>query len=101
MTLSRKKKWKETEKEIAKLIGGKTTKASGSGYTKGDIRTDLLFVEVKQTNAKSFRVTDQLMNKLDKDSFGSNKIPVICVQLGTGRTFYVLPDYSFEELICY
>lgn len=101
MTLgSKKKKWQKHEKQISEIIDGKLTKGSGAGYTKGDIQSEDLFVECKQTNAKSFRVTEQLINKLEKDSFGSKKIPCICVQLGNKRTFYVLPDYVFEELVC-
>ena len=100
MTLgTKKKRWQKQEQEVADKLKGKKTKQSGAGYTKGDVQTDLLFIECKKTTAKSFRVTEQLMNKLDKDSFGTHKIPCICVELGNGRMVYVLPDYAFETFV--
>jgi hypothetical protein len=100
MTLgSKEKKWQKQEKEIAGKMKGKRTKQSGGGYQKGDVKSDKFIIECKCTKFKSFSITERLLDKLEKDSFGSEKVPVICIDLEDGkRRFWVLTDDAFEKV---
>lgn len=98
---SKKHRWQKQEQEIADKLKGKRTKQSGGGYTKGDVISDLFLIECKSTKGRSFRITNQLLDKLDKDAFGSSKIPIMFVELEHGkRKFYVISDCYFEKLVC-
>ena len=91
---SKKKRWQKQEKEVAEKIKGRRTKGSGAGWTKGDVRSDKFIVEAKSTKHKSFRITIDLIEKLEADAFGSDKIPIFAIELENGRKkcYVVLED---------
>jgi len=103
MVLGSKKnvRWEKQEKEIADRIGGKISKASGASYQKADVRKfNVVRVECKSTSKKSFRVDEKMIDKLERDCFGSNEIPVIAVEILNGRRkCYVIPDYVLDFLL--
>lgn len=70
------------EREIAKRIGGKTTKASGAQGEKGDARVrGLVRVEAKATSRKSFSVTAAMIDKIEAAGLGAGELPYIEVEL--------------------
>lgn len=97
---SKKKEWQKHEEKVAiHLKGGKRVKGSGAGNVKGDIRSDKFIVECKSTKFKSFSITERLLEKLEEDSFGADKIPILSIELENGkRKFYVITEDAFEEL---
>ena len=104
MALGSKKniRWKKQEKEIADKIGGKVSKASGAGgYQKADVRKfGVVRIECKSTSKKSFRVDEKMIDKLERDCFGANEIPIIAIEILSGkRKCYVIRDYVLDFLL--
>jgi hypothetical protein len=103
MALGSKKdkfRWQKQEKEIAEKMKGKRTKGSGAGYTKGDVINHVFRVECKTTKFKSFSITERLLDKLDEDNFGSDKIPIMAIELENGkRKCYVLTDHALDLIL--
>lgn len=92
------------EKEVAKRIGGRTTKASGASYEKGDARRKgFVRVECKCTSNKSFSITREMIEKIENAALGSGEIPVIEIELlgPDGRPQHkvaVVPSWALESL---
>ncbi len=92
------------EKEAAELIRGRTTPGSGAGHQKGDARRrKLVRVECKATTNASFRVTEEVIQKLQAAVFGADEVPVIEVEINVGKKnwnrFYVVPDVAMDDLL--
>ncbi len=93
------------EREAAKIIRGRTTPGSGSGYQGADARhRGLVRVECKSTTAKSFSVTTATIDNLEAATFGSGEIPVIQVDMlkKTGkldRRVYIGPAWARDGLL--
>ena len=97
-----KKKANKAEKIMAKKLGGIPQPLSGaiSGY-KGDIKTKKHLFDLKQTEAKSFRVTLKDLDKIEKEANGLGKIPILLVDFEKykNRKFVVLNLNDWEDLI--
>lgn len=88
------------EAEAAARIGGRTTKGSGSGNEKGDARAyKLVRVECKTTKHKSFRVTTDIIRKLEEAVAGADEIPVLEVELELKHRVYVVPAWAMELML--
>lgn len=90
------------EQETADRLGGRVTKASGSGlFEKGDVRVKgLARVECKTTKNSSFSVTDKIIDKIENQALAAGEIPVIEIDIRNGeRGVYVLPKWALEGLI--
>ncbi len=93
------------EKAAADLIGGRTTPGSGNGYQKGDARRRrLVRIECKCTSHASFRVTREIMDKLQEGVFGSGEVPILQVDMldfdgEKNDRFYVLSEWAMEDLL--
>ena len=96
---------REQEKAAADLIGGRVTPGSGNGYQKGDARRrKLVRVECKCTSHISFRVTREMMDKLQEGVFGSGEVPVLQVDMldvdgDRHDRFYVISEWAMEDLL--
>ena len=91
---------KQQEKELAARFKGRTTANSGAGYKKADVHADLVIIEAKTTKNKSFSITSKMIDKLESDTLGSDKIPVIAVELELGKKkVYVIPDWAIELVL--
>lgn len=92
------------EKQVASLLGGKTTPGSGSKSLKGDVRVKgVARIECKTTSKKSFSVTTEMFHKLEEASAGSGEFPAMVVEFndGAGRPIMqlaVVPLYVLERL---
>lgn len=92
---------KKQEQEAAERFGGRVSKASGAAYQKADVRTyGVVRVEAKTTKHASFRVTVEMIEKLEADAFGADEIPLLEVELMLGKKkVYVVPDWAVEMLV--
>ena len=92
---------KEQEKKTAKRFWGKVNKQSGGGYQKADVRSyNLVRVECKTTKHSSFRVTLDMIEKLEEDTFGADEIPCMEIELQLGKKkVYVIPDWAIELIL--
>lgn len=92
------------ERELAGLLGGRVTRGSGNGVDKGDVRHSVLRIECKCTENASFRVTHDMLDKIERAAAENRCWPAIHVEMlekGTGRklkSFAILPAYVLEEI---
>jgi Holliday junction resolvase len=69
------------EKEVAKRIGGRQVRGSGSGTEKGDARKrGIVRIECKTTERRSFSVNLAMLNKLETAADISGELPVLVIE---------------------
>jgi hypothetical protein len=88
------------ERAAANIWGGCQTKGSGASYEKGDVRAKgLARVECKHTVHDSFRVTAEMVDKIEAATFGANEVPVIEIELSAGkRRVCVVPSWAMQMI---
>lgn len=97
----------EQEQEAAHRLGGRVVKGSGSGFHKGDVRVPgVLRVECKSTSHDSFRLTKEIVCKIEDATAGSNELPVIEVEFldASGKKDFsvcVMPSWALETISNY
>lgn len=90
------------EAKIARTLGGRVTKASGAGsFEKGDVRINgVARIEAKTTNAASFRVTGDMIDKIEGQAMQGGEVPVIVIEIEAGqRSVAIMPMWALESLI--
>jgi Holliday junction resolvase len=66
---------------LAKRVGGKTVRGSGSGNEKGDVRVHRVCrIEAKTTNKKSFSVTREMLDKIETAAVCYGELPALIVE---------------------
>ena len=86
------------EKEIAKRLGGERVSGSGCGRIKGDVRVKgILRVEAKTTKNESFRVTTEMLEKIEQAAITEGEVPAMVIEM-RGRSLAILPVYALEML---
>lgn len=99
-----KVKANETEKRLAKELGGSRVPASGAlDGAKGDISTKDFLIDSKETGAKSIVVTSQQLNKISKEAREAGRDPALILtlegaQLGTSKEWVCIPLRVFKEM---
>jgi Holliday junction resolvase len=94
----------KAERERAKMIGGEVVRGSGSGkWEKGDVRKrGVLRLEHKTTDNKSFRVTREMINKIEAAALSGDEMPVIEVEFNDDgkkvMSCCVVPTYVLEMI---
>ncbi len=69
------------EKKTAKRVGGYVTTGSGNKREKGDIRKrGVTRIEHKATQHASFRVTLEMLEKIELAARGCDEIPILVVE---------------------
>ena len=98
-------RWRDGEKKCLQEMMAAGLKAypvpgSGSGTRKGDIRTGDLLVEQKTTDAASFSLSDDTLEKIDIEAYQSgSRRGIMRITLGSDKAFYVVPaDLMVEWL---
>ena len=92
------------EAELAKRGGGQTTPGSGSGYQKGDVKgyRGFIRIEAKTTSHDSFRVTQEMLDKIEEAALANQEIPVLIIEFQKHgrkvREVAVVPSYILDEL---
>ena len=94
---------KVQEHELALRHNGKVTPGSGNQKVKGDIRIEnVMRIEAKTTTAKSFRVTQEMIQKIEDAALPCGEIPAIIIEFIDAdgnplKEVAVVPTYVLEE----
>lgn len=92
------------EAQAARRLGGHVVKGSGSGFTKGDVRVPgVLRLECKTTSADSFRLTREIVRKIEDATAGTNELPCVEVEFLNAKgereaAVCVMPSWALEML---
>lgn len=94
------------EKNLAKRTKGYRTAGSGNKLEKGDVRVKgVARIEHKGTQAASFRVTKDMLDKIELAGRGCDEIPVFVVDFlnsrgeSTGREIACVPLKDLLDMI--
>lgn len=94
------------EKKMAKRVGGYRTAGSGSKREKGDVRVrGVTRIEHKATSKQSFRVTLEILEKIELAARGCDEIPILVIDFldDRGRSVQkeiaVLPFSDLMDLL--
>lgn len=77
---TRKRKSMRSERKLAQRVGGWRTPASGALAIKGDVQTDALLIELKETDKAEFRLRLADLVKVSREAYGSGKEPAFVIQ---------------------
>jgi hypothetical protein len=92
------KPWEKQEKRLAKQVSGTRPAASGAFWTrKGDVRTEDLLIEAKQTDKASYSIKKQIWDKIRREALLDGRTPVLAIQI-QDRNLVVLDEEDFLEL---
>lgn len=95
----------QQEAEAAKRLGGRRVRGSGCGNEKGDVRLEtILRQECKSTEKDSFRVTRDMLRKLDNATAGTTELPVLEIEFinhagAPEGKVCVMPSWALETLL--
>jgi hypothetical protein len=92
MKKSNKDKGNEFEKECQRTIN------SGAFFKDHDLSTNSYCVECKFSEAKGFRISTKILEKLWEDAFTANKLPLLLVGIKDGNTQYNLRITISKEI---
>ena len=101
----RKLPWKDTEKRIAKRLGGRRHSMSGAHFKqKGDSSTELLLIESKSTKKASISLKQAWLEKTNADALMQNKTPAVTITFEniegrTERDWILLPLWFVQDLL--
>jgi hypothetical protein len=75
------KRARKQEKETSERLGGKKIAASGSRVRKADVEVpDIARIECKATRADSFRVTKEMLQKVEDAALPDGQMPMIEIE---------------------
>jgi hypothetical protein len=88
--------WKETEKKLAKEVGGKRVGGSGCHWSsKGDVKHKSFLFEVKTTEHDSYAVGLKTLIKIEREAHNVGKIPVLMLNIKSKKYIVVrLEDWK-------
>lgn len=101
MASNRNTKWyRKNEAEIMRMLGLEPTRNSGSSWIeKGDGQNDSVICELKSTDANSYRIQKQDLDKIQHHANVSHKIPVFAVQfIKSDEVYLVLKPEDLQDL---
>lgn len=105
MRLMGKPEWQKQEARVAKAVGAKVTKGSGSGWLHvQDVKDDRHQVlwEMKQTARKDISVKGTAWEQLRSNANAMGFMPALSMQIGEGRTarrLCVIDEADLIELL--
>jgi hypothetical protein len=86
------------ERRLAKSVDGKPTAASGAFWSrKGDVRSDDLLVEAKETSKGSYSLSLRVWDKIRREALLDGRLPVLAIQI-QDRNLIVLDEEDFLAL---
>lgn len=94
-------KWyRKNEAEVMRMLGLEPTKNSGSGWIeKGDGQNESVICELKSTDANSYRVQKQDLDKIQHHADVSHKVPVFAIQfIKSDEVYLVLKPEDLQDL---
>jgi hypothetical protein len=90
---------KKQEERIAKEFGGSRVPGSGAfWHRKGDVRTKHFLMELKRTDAASYRITKNVWRKIRREALQEGKTPIMVLEI-QDTTLVVLGKEDFLGLI--
>lgn len=93
------RKSRAQEKRTARLYGGQRQPGSGSGWArKGDVKTQIVLIENKRTDAKQITLKAVDLDKIWREGWAEGKIPALSLEI-SGRSWVMLPEADLLELI--
>lgn len=88
------KNWERFEQKLARAVGGRRTPGSGNGNQKGDIRSDTLLIEAKETSKNSLTIPTSWFTSLSVEAAKRKVLPIFAVEFGDGTTRFLSPHFS-------
>lgn len=85
------KAWEKFEIEWARKSGGKRTPGSGNGSQKGDVRSNSILLEAKETQAPQITVERAWLTLTKREAIKRKVIPVFGVEFGSGHQIFAIP----------
>jgi Holliday junction resolvase len=91
---------KKQEKRVARKLGGRRQKGSGSmaGH-KGDVKSVELLTECKHTEKESIRITRKWLEKVSQEADFYGKVPALAIEFSDKRTFDHLPEKMTRDWV--
>lgn len=93
------------ERELARRGGGRVTPGSGRGNQKGDVKKygGVIRIEAKCTQAKSFSITRDMLEKIEEAALPNGEIPAIVVEFldkdgNPVQEVAVVPTYVLDAI---
>lgn len=93
---------KVQERELAKRAGGRQVRGSGCGREKGDVRVSkFVRIEAKTTQHDSFRVTREMLSKIEDAALPCGEIPILVVEMNgePRQECAVIPAWALDLLL--
>lgn len=85
-------------KKLARKRGGRATPNSGATKIKGDMIVKAFLIEHKFTDKNSYRITDEVWQKVVDEAFMAQKEPALEVET-TSSHYVVVPVHVFEQIL--
>lgn len=85
------------ERRVAKQVGGRVQPGSGNQWSaKGDVKTAEHLIECKTTDGKGYRLTVEVLRKIETEAAKAGRRPVLQVEFRLERRRYaVIPWEEF------
>lgn len=96
--MNNKPKWEKWEEELAKDFGEMQVGSGRVWNKKGDVKSRKFLIEAKQTDKKSFSITDALWEKIYGESLDSFRMPMMGIKIGDTK-LVVLDKDEFKNLL--
>lgn len=99
-----KAKADQTERELAKAVGGHRVVNSGAiPGMRGDVSTEKFLMDSKETGSRQLIVTGQMLSKISNEAREAGKEPALVlkvgqVPLGVARQWVCIPLHVFQEI---
>lgn len=97
---------RQSEKAVAKKLGGSLTPASGAGQSKGDIQLESFMIECKSTINDSIGLKREWLLKVAREALSAGKTPALSLTFtdDTGKSkqhgdWICIPSHVFKEIV--
>lgn len=97
---------RQSEKSVAKKLGGSLTPASGAGQSKGDIQLGDFMLECKSTKTDTLSIRRDWLQKVFREALSAGKTPALSLAFtdDTGKSkqhseWVCVPLSVFKELV--
>jgi len=76
----------------------KTINSGAFKIDKGDAKSNNYLIEIKGTNKKSYRITTELLEKIWKEAFESNKMPLFGIVIDRDNERWIIKCNIKKEM---
>jgi hypothetical protein len=96
--MNNKPKWEKWEEELAKDFGQMQVGSGRVWNKKGDVKNQKFLIEAKQTDNKSFSITETLWDKIYGEALDSFRLPMMGIKI-KDTELVVLDKEDFKNLL--